>query len=118
MLKDVIQARPLGGTRLHLRFEDGVEGAVEIADIVAFRGVFAALRDPGVFAAVRVDADLGTVCWPNGADICPDVLYAAATGQTIKLPGQHPAVSAAVAEAAPPYGRTARSRPAPRGRAK
>jgi Protein of unknown function (DUF2442) len=29
-------------------------------------------KDPAVFARVRVEG--GTVVWPNGADLCPDVL--------------------------------------------
>ncbi|MBI3809853.1 MAG: DUF2442 domain-containing protein, partial [Nitrospirae bacterium] len=35
--------------------------------------VFEPIRnDPAFFQAVRVEA--GTVVWPNGADLCPDVL--------------------------------------------
>jgi hypothetical protein len=37
--------------------------------------IFAPLReDERVFRQVRVDEELGTLVWPNGADICPDVL--------------------------------------------
>ena len=32
-------------------------------------------RDPSLFASVQVDQELGTLVWPNGADIDPDVLY-------------------------------------------
>jgi hypothetical protein len=32
-------------------------------------------RDPRFFRTVRVDPELGTIVWPNGADICPDTLY-------------------------------------------
>ena len=39
------------------------------------RPLFGSLRDPHVFRQVRVDADLGTLVWPNGADIDPNVLY-------------------------------------------
>jgi hypothetical protein len=75
MLKDIVSANPLGGYRLHLRFEDGVEGVVDLGSLIHFRGIFAPLQDPGYFAQVRVDRDLGSVSWPNGADVDPDVLY-------------------------------------------
>jgi hypothetical protein len=33
------------------------------------------INDPAVFRSVRVDPQLGTIVWPNGADIDPDVHY-------------------------------------------
>jgi len=85
MLKDIVEARHLQGHRIHVRFEDGVEGDVDLAELVELTGVFAPLRDPEEVRKVRVDPELGTVCWPNGADLDPDVLYAHVTGQTIDL---------------------------------
>jgi hypothetical protein len=83
MLKDIVQVRVLDGHDLHLRFEDGVEGRVDVAGLVAFTGVFAPLRERGYFLKVRVNPDLGTICWPNGADLDPDVLYSAISGEPI-----------------------------------
>lgn len=83
MLKDIIEARALGGFRLYLQFEDGVAGELDLADIVRMDGVFAPLRDPKVFAAVRVDRELGTICWPTGADLDPDVLYSRLIGRPL-----------------------------------
>jgi hypothetical protein len=83
MLKDIVSVTPLGNHRLHLRFEDGVSGEVDIAAIVRFDGVFAPLRDPAYFAQVHVNQDIGTIIWPNGADLDPDVLYAIITGNKI-----------------------------------
>jgi Protein of unknown function (DUF2442) len=74
MLKDIV-ASPLDGHRLRIRYEDGVEGIIDLDGIVIFRGVFAPLKDPAYFSQVRVDPELGTVSWPNGADLDPDVLY-------------------------------------------
>jgi hypothetical protein len=38
--------------------------------------IFEPLRaDPDLFRTVRVDDELGTIVWANGADIDPDVLY-------------------------------------------
>ena len=83
MLKDVVSVTPLDGYRLRLRFEDGAMGEVDVAGLIAFRGVFAALREKAVFDQVQVDAELGTVVWPGGGDLDPDVLYAHATGEPL-----------------------------------
>jgi len=77
---DVVEARSLGGHRVHLRFEDGVEADLDLTELIRFDGVFAELRDPTRFAELRVDSELGTICWPGGADIDPLILHARATG--------------------------------------
>ena len=64
---------------VELSFTDGSRGNVDLGQwIRGSRGVFAALQDPAFFAQVSVDQDAGTVVWPNGADLDPDVLYEAA----------------------------------------
>ena len=85
MLVDVVEARPLGGYRVHLRFEDGVEADLDLGEVIRFEGVFAPLRDPARFAELRVHPELGTIYWPGGADLDPDVLYARATGKPIDV---------------------------------
>lgn len=75
MYQDIIEVRVLGGTRLGLTFESGEHREVDIASIVPFDGVFEPLRSGAFFALVSVNHDLGTIMWPNGADLCPDVLY-------------------------------------------
>jgi hypothetical protein len=83
MLKDIVEVRSLDGHKLFLRFEDGVEGVVDVAEQVRFDGVFAWVHDRANFVQARVDSELGTVVWPNGADLDADVLYSAVTGQPI-----------------------------------
>lgn len=85
MLVDVVEARPLGDYRVHLRFEDGVEADLDLGELIRFEGVFAPLRDPARFAELRVHLELGTIYWPGGADLDPDVLYARATGKPIDV---------------------------------
>ena len=46
-------------------------------------GVFTPLEDPAFFGQVRVNAELGTIQWPNDVDFCPDVLYSRVTGKPI-----------------------------------
>lgn len=85
MLQDVTGVECLADYQLRLRFEDGVEGVIDVSGLVAFTGVFAPLKDKAYFAQARVDSDIGTVCWPNGADLDPDALYAAVTGEAIDI---------------------------------
>ena len=68
---------------LYVRFEDGVAGEVDVAALVVFDGVFAPLMDERRFAEVEVNRELGTICWPGGADLDPDVLYAHVSGEPI-----------------------------------
>lgn len=76
MLNDVAAIHPLEGYQLHLIFEDNIEGIVDLAELVDFTGIFEPLQNREYFLSVRVDSDLGTICWDNGADIDPVVLYA------------------------------------------
>ncbi len=84
MLKDIVEARHLGQHRLHLRFEDGIEGEVDIATLVDFTGILAPLADPTYVAQVTTNPESGTITWRNGADLDPDVLYAAVTGMPVE----------------------------------
>jgi hypothetical protein len=80
MLSDIVEARPLEGYRLYLRFEDGVEGVVDLGQHLRFEGVFEPLKAREFFVQVRVDPEAGTISWPNGADLDPDVLHSRVTG--------------------------------------
>jgi hypothetical protein len=61
---------------------DGVVGHVSFEQR-EWRGVFEALADPAYFAQVRVDPELGTIAWPNGADLAPEPLYEAALDRAV-----------------------------------
>src|SRR5260370_7216139 len=87
MLKDIVEARPVGGYKLYLRFEDGVAGEVDLSTLIEFKGVFEPLRDARELAKVTVDPEQGTVVCPSAADLDPDVLYALFTGHP---PHYHP----------------------------
>ena len=42
------------------------------------------LRDAAYFAQVRVDAESGTIAWPNGIDLAPEPLYEEARGNFVE----------------------------------
>jgi Protein of unknown function (DUF2442) len=80
MLRDVVFVQALPEHRLRVRFDDGTEGVVDVAGMVEFTGVFEPLREPEFFAKAGLNAELGTVCWPNNADLDSEVLYAKVAG--------------------------------------
>ena len=84
-LRDVTSVEPMDGYRLRVRFDDGVDAVIDVRQIVRFDGVFEPLRDPGFFAQVKVHPELHTACWPNGADLDSDVVYAVVT-RGVKVP--------------------------------
>jgi hypothetical protein len=65
----------VGDHRLTLTFEDGASGELDFSDW-DWRGVFEPLRDPDYFRRVVLDNELGTIVWPNGADVAPETLHA------------------------------------------
>jgi hypothetical protein len=73
----VITVQVLQPHGLRLTFEDGTTGVVDCRGWLWERetGLFAELRDPAAFAQVSVNPEFGHVEWPNGADVCPDLLY-------------------------------------------
>lgn len=82
MLQDIIAVSPLSDYQLQLTFDDGVSGSIDVAQLIQFDGVFAPLREPDFFQQVAVSPDLGTIVWPNGADLDPLVLYAVVQAQS------------------------------------
>ena len=73
MFHRVIQVSVKPDFVLELTFEDHTQGEVCLKDRL-FGPVFEPLRDPEIFAQVEID-HFGAICWPNGADLDPSVLY-------------------------------------------
>jgi len=66
---------PLEGFVLRLVFDDGTMREIDL-EAELWGPVFEPLRhDSELFRQVRVDEELGTIVWPNGADMDPDVLH-------------------------------------------
>jgi hypothetical protein len=73
-LHRVVDVEVIGQHRLRIAFDDGLSGEIDASNW-AWRGVFEPLRDPNYFARVELDRQLGTISWPNGADVAPETLY-------------------------------------------
>jgi hypothetical protein len=82
-----VEVKPRPDYRIWLRYDDGVQGEVDLSDLVG-RGVFSRWTDPDVFGSVRVGAH-GAIEWGADIDLCPDALYMRLTGKSPEelLPG-------------------------------
>lgn len=66
---------PLEGFRVKLSFTDATEKIIDLERFL-WGPVFEEIRkDRELFLEVYIDPETRTLTWPNGADICPDVLY-------------------------------------------
>ena len=64
---------------LRVEFSNGAVKEVDLAGELHGE-VFEPLRDPEFFQQVTVNAETGTVEWPNGADFAPEFLYEVGKG--------------------------------------
>lgn len=70
----VLSAEVVGPSTLKVRFEDAEERIIDLSAVLEGE-LFGPLRAPELFNQVRVDPEVHTVTWPNGADFDPDMLY-------------------------------------------
>ncbi len=69
----VTRVEYLGDRLLRLVFTDGLVRELDFQD--ALPGVLAAIDDDAAFGRASIDPVAGTVCWPGGIDLDPDVLH-------------------------------------------
>ncbi|MBM4031230.1 MAG: DUF2442 domain-containing protein [Planctomycetes bacterium] len=74
MILHVVEAQYDHDYVVRVRFSNGAEGLVDLADGL-YGEMFAPLRDPARFRAFRVDPELETIVWDNGADLAPEFLH-------------------------------------------
>jgi len=100
---NVTSVQVLGHYRLRLGFSDGSSRDVNLAGEL-HGPVFEALADPDYFAQVRVDDKLGTVVWPNGADLPTSTLSCCTvtSSRLIEWSQRHPSPSRALKTALQP----------------
>jgi Protein of unknown function (DUF2442) len=86
---DIIAAHTTSQRELSIQFDNGYQGTLKLDDFIdSYTGVFKPLLDPEYFDCLSINTDLGTVCWPNGADLCPDSVYKHMIKTTANVPTQ------------------------------
>ena len=74
MILRITEAEVVGRHSLRLAFNDGTRMVVEVRPLLE-GPVFEPLKDPKVFAQFKVDPDVHTLVWLNGADLAPEFLH-------------------------------------------
>lgn len=69
----IVECQARSDYRLWIRFDDGLEGEIDLSDLVG-KGVFAAWNSIDFFNNVHVDPKTDTVTWENEIDLDPYVL--------------------------------------------
>ena len=75
-----VEVRALEPYRIWLRYDDGVEGEVDLSHL-AGDGVFVAWLDHSFFAGVHL-GPASSIAWSERIDLCGDALYMKITGMT------------------------------------
>ena len=74
MIPRVTAAKHVHDFVIHLLFADGAEGDIDLERELDGE-IFRPLKDLAFFKQFKVDAELHTLTWPNGADFAPEFLY-------------------------------------------
>ena len=76
----LINVTPRAGYKLHLEYDDGVIGEIDLSHLIG-QGVFRAWRDAGLFEAVTIGKH-GELHWSEDLELCADALYLQITGKS------------------------------------
>jgi hypothetical protein len=66
--------RIVGPFALHISFSDGTQQSIDFLPVLAGE-LFGPLRDRALFDQVKIDPEVQTLVWPNGADYDPATLH-------------------------------------------
>jgi hypothetical protein len=74
MILHITAAKYLHDYKLAVTFDNGRSGVADLSEALG-QGVFQPLQDIEQFRQARVDNELRTIVWPNGADLAPEYVY-------------------------------------------
>lgn len=74
-----IEVEALPNYVIRIKFEDGVQGEIDLSDLVG-KGVFKALQKSTKFQKVFI-SESGAISWGNEIELCADALYLKLTGK-------------------------------------
>ena len=76
---DVTSVEIVRDRTVRLQFADGSTRTVDLRPFLWGPAFERIAHDDEFFGQVRVDEEIGTIVWPNGADLAPALLHSGAT---------------------------------------
>lgn len=70
----VVEFKIVGPHRIHVRFNDKTTQEIDFRPVLEGE-LFGPLTDEVLFNQVRIDSEVHTLVWPNGADFDPATLH-------------------------------------------
>ncbi len=80
MIIKILEIKPLPQYKLHIKYNNGVEGNIDLSSFVG-KGVFEKFNDVNFFNNVKI-GQFGEPCWNDELDIDPTAAYLDITGKT------------------------------------
>ena len=74
MFLHIKHAKYLDKYKVEVEFSNGRVGIADLSEVLN-GPVFEVLKDTGKFSSLKVDPELETIVWPNGADIAPEYIF-------------------------------------------
>lgn len=74
MFLHITQARYLNNYCIEVVFNNGKQGIADLSEVLRGK-VFEPLKNIELFTKFKVDAELETIVWENGADLAPEYIY-------------------------------------------
>ena len=70
----VTSFQTIGPFTLSIQFEDSTSQTIDFRPVLEGE-LYGPLQDPTIFSQVRIDPEVHTLVWPNGADFDPAILH-------------------------------------------
>ncbi len=74
MFLHILDAKYINDYKIQVTFNNGKSGVADLSEALDGQ-IFQPLKNIDEFARFKVDAELETLVWPNGADLAPEYIY-------------------------------------------
>jgi hypothetical protein len=74
MFLHIIEAKYISDYKIEVLFNNGRKGVADLSRVLKGK-IFEPLKEKTLFAQLKIDRELETLVWPNGADLAPEFIY-------------------------------------------